>query len=619
MNREKFCGEDAARQDLGSNKTKPHWLENQHSWPFKDLSSDEFEILCYLLLLKENPESYDDIFYYGKTGDAGRDILYKKEDGSIELIQCKRYTQNVGLDKIKTEIAKLFVNIDRKAIPERPNHISFYVVPDLTSPALDFITTHSKWFQEVEQDIRKQLKLQPNARLSDSLMELGSIWSPTSSIHDGLKLTERIRKYDHLLEEFFAVRKVFDTASLEPLYNKFDKLYNNFDKLIELLLSQHKLILQSDQSNAPKNFQDFLGKLEQENSSFRFTAESSYQETIIAIQPKLESDSGIYGKLVFHNTDPGKRGKTKFIKEYFQEGRNIQLFPGEYEWRWASNISLPPVEGTLDIYHILPQQSVPVRLECLQEKKLIASVEFTYVHFTRLGSDEIEFEIKDGQLAGSINIVVNFVGKPLKFIYNASLGSVTATWAKQTVLLILAIFRGKKIQLRSLEFDQPLVIGSSIMQSSFWEERLQENLCFLDWLIKINDEFNLDIRYPSKVDSESLDIAEQIVTAIEHGKFALPNKVIKLILQRQEILYLMEDWQQNNPIDLQIKTSSLNFKFLGYTIPMGDVKLIVDNPYPTVNLSILDQRLKQLQKLDEMEIEVKCDRVIYELANWSNS
>lgn len=95
MERAKFNGESAAREDLGTLRTKPGWLEREHALPFYKLSPDEFEIFCYLLLCLENPE--DDISYYGKTADAGRDIVWKKKGGIVELIQCKRYQNNVGV------------------------------------------------------------------------------------------------------------------------------------------------------------------------------------------------------------------------------------------------------------------------------------------------------------------------------------------------------------------------------------------------------------------------------------------------------------------------------------------------------------------------------------------
>lgn len=133
MERPKFNGESAAREDLGTSRTKPGWLERQHALPFHELSPDEFEVFCYLLLRRENPD--EDIWYYGKTGDAGRDIVWNKKDGTLELIQCKRYQQSVGPSNIQSELAKLYTNIHNQIIPERPDIVTSYVVPDLTATA----------------------------------------------------------------------------------------------------------------------------------------------------------------------------------------------------------------------------------------------------------------------------------------------------------------------------------------------------------------------------------------------------------------------------------------------------------------------------------------------------
>lgn len=70
-----------ARADLGTARTKPEWREARHSLPFHELSADEFEIFCFLLLRKEHPG--ETIYYYGKTGDAGRDVIHKQPDGRV--------------------------------------------------------------------------------------------------------------------------------------------------------------------------------------------------------------------------------------------------------------------------------------------------------------------------------------------------------------------------------------------------------------------------------------------------------------------------------------------------------------------------------------------------------
>lgn len=205
MGRAKYTGEAAARADLGTPQFKPEWLESQHSLPFQFLSPDEFEIFCYLLLFRENPK--EDIFYYGKTGDAGRDIVCIKEDGSVELIQCKKYQSNVGIGEIKTEISKLYVNLHRRIITERPDKVTFYVVPDLTAPAQDLINEHSNWIDIAESALKDYLKKEPTSELLDFALS----WHPQFSKQTAIDLTQRAGKHKELVEEFFRYKKVIDS------------------------------------------------------------------------------------------------------------------------------------------------------------------------------------------------------------------------------------------------------------------------------------------------------------------------------------------------------------------------------------------------------------------------
>jgi hypothetical protein len=46
---------EAARADLGPQRRKPHRREGRHAPPVHEVSDDEFEVFCFLLLLKEYP------------------------------------------------------------------------------------------------------------------------------------------------------------------------------------------------------------------------------------------------------------------------------------------------------------------------------------------------------------------------------------------------------------------------------------------------------------------------------------------------------------------------------------------------------------------------------------
>jgi hypothetical protein len=44
----------SARRDLEGRRTKPAWRESSHTLPFGELTSDEFEVLCYLVRSKNS-------------------------------------------------------------------------------------------------------------------------------------------------------------------------------------------------------------------------------------------------------------------------------------------------------------------------------------------------------------------------------------------------------------------------------------------------------------------------------------------------------------------------------------------------------------------------------------
>src|SRR4051812_30773001 len=133
--RTRVSDEHGAWADLGPPPAPVLWLERHNCLPFHLLSDDAFEICCFILLMREHPG--ERIYYYGKTGDRGRDIVWHHADGTVEFIQCKRYGRTVGVAEVREELAKLCVNVFERRLPEIPDRITFYVVPDLSSDAQD--------------------------------------------------------------------------------------------------------------------------------------------------------------------------------------------------------------------------------------------------------------------------------------------------------------------------------------------------------------------------------------------------------------------------------------------------------------------------------------------------
>jgi hypothetical protein len=213
ISRPVISSEEDALQELGVPLSQPHWLEGDISLPLDRLSWEEFEVFCYLLLRREHPG--EEVVYYGKTADLGRDIVHRRRDGGIDLVQCKHYSGNVTLRIVRADLAKLFTNIHRGVIPERPSRISFYVTPDLTSPARDLLS-RERWLEAAEEALTDHLGAAPSA----DLIEFARTWWPAEGIHaePATSLSERAEQHEDLVEKFFRIRKVID-GSLADVRN----------------------------------------------------------------------------------------------------------------------------------------------------------------------------------------------------------------------------------------------------------------------------------------------------------------------------------------------------------------------------------------------------------------
>ena len=209
MTLKRISDEAAAMADLAAPASRPAWRESRRFLPFHELSPDEFEILSFRLLLKEHPG--DVIYYYGKTGDGGRDIIHIRGGWTL-LIQCKRYADRVGIGELRIELAKLCANTFYDRLPDKPDEVIFYIAPDVTAPAADLIREQVRWRREAPKALREHLGADP----AKDLLRFAKVWWPEPTYVAALALTERMEKFSGLRDEFFGVRKVID-AGLEDM------------------------------------------------------------------------------------------------------------------------------------------------------------------------------------------------------------------------------------------------------------------------------------------------------------------------------------------------------------------------------------------------------------------
>lgn len=223
---------DDSLRELPTQRSKPDWLQADHALPFSKLSGDEFEVLCFLLLRKQFPS--DRVYYYGKTADMGRDIIHVSTGGRTRLIQCKNFATNVSISEVASEMAKVYVNVFSKAIPEQPDEVVFFVSRDLTATSQDLIQYQSEWTRHAKDYLSKFLKQAP----SDDLLLFANEWWPFGDRQGGLAITQDIFTHDPtLLDSFFGVRKVVDATRAD--------VRNDIRDELEIALEPIRSVLQS--------------------------------------------------------------------------------------------------------------------------------------------------------------------------------------------------------------------------------------------------------------------------------------------------------------------------------------------------------------------------------------
>ncbi len=195
MDRPSIETKEEAIKALPPNLTRPLLLERSLLLPFSSLTDEEFESYCYLLLKEENPK--DRIRQFGKTADLGRDVVHYRSDGSTVLVQCKRYSDKVGLADIQAELAKLVVNIHKGTL-NKPDAVHFYAVPGLTAPAMGLIDDQSKWRRVARKALHNHLGHEP----PQELLDFAQSWWPDLDVR--FKLVpdlpvEEVSRSDQLL------------------------------------------------------------------------------------------------------------------------------------------------------------------------------------------------------------------------------------------------------------------------------------------------------------------------------------------------------------------------------------------------------------------------------------
>ena len=217
----------AARAEIGIGRNRPPFLEaHGTTLPFSNLSGDEFEVLCFLLLRAQYPN--DRLYYFGKTKDQGRDIVHETQGGRTRLIQCKNFGRDVAPSSVEHEMAKVIVNVHLGKIPCQPDEVVFYVAADLSSQSQNLIAFQQEWLERCPDALKKYLKKAP-----DSLLKFAQTWWPFGDRQGGVAISDDVRRhYPDLIIEFFGVKKVID-GGVEEVAEAVVKKIQDGNKVLE--------------------------------------------------------------------------------------------------------------------------------------------------------------------------------------------------------------------------------------------------------------------------------------------------------------------------------------------------------------------------------------------------
>ncbi|MEO1123346.1 MAG: restriction endonuclease [Cyanobacteria bacterium J06639_16] len=599
IERNKVDSSETALQELGNDRSNPPWLENNVSLPFTSLSPDEFEIFCYLLLKLENPEA--DIYYYGKTGDAGRDIIIKRTDGSTELVQCKRYERNIGPAETRSEILKIYTNVRRKIIPEKPDIVTFYVAPDFTPKAKDLIVYSEKRSELVDQEF--------SAEDQNFFPE----WQPEFKIQTSIDLTQRAHKFQDLINSFFTVRSVVDNTAVE----------RNHRDILLAIKELKEISLRQSSPNTPETIQAQLDRVGEDNPGLDFSLTHTSSKI-----PKLtvtsKGNSVDFAKLIFPSTDSGNRGITKF-KSLVEEGRAIELKPDEYDWQWTIKLSdfspIPCQIKELVLKPNIPITKIPCKLEILDDDKPAFEISFSYFHISRIGTKEIECCINQGQLHGNLKFVSKIEESLTYLEYEGiDLCSVEISQAKIIVELMMALYEFRKIRVVSLENGEILIDNSNakIINNNLGGEQYRVKLEFIKSIQKINHIFGLDLRYPQSIDSTDLKEINALLEIVEKGRIERTEGHISLSYSPQQALNIIDQFDNSKEYDLEFAAAETEIKLLGEKINLGSTKYVLKDIYLKEDIELLKQKFTRAKNsgIETVDLGLDYSKSIEIYSNW---
>lgn len=594
-----------ARKELQGPPSRPGWLAHDHSLPFGSLGPIEFEVLSFLLLLNERHGTGAEVTLFGKTGDSGRDIIVS-EAHSVELVQCKHYQDSVGIGPVGRELAKLFTNAFHQVI-RKADKVTFYVSTDLTPQAIDLLANQDGWCQRAPKALADFLGESP----ANDLLNFSLTWWPSFRHVSGVELTQRIRAYPELVNEFFSLRPII-TGDVAEVTKALDVGLGAVQDKLDLLLSV--------QTHSPTQaLAKLLATAESANPGLSFSAEvtgSGDMQYRVAV--KRGHGPVAVGTLRFFGAPNGAIGAAK-LKQAMEEGRAVELAEGEFQWTPSFVVPDRQVGKTtsLAIHPVLPAVRAPVRIELVRGGEVQVAIDLAYLAAKRLGLREMELELSGGHLAGSISVVLKHAGGTDHTIAVVlDLGSVHASRAVKTVRLLEGLqAEGGTLRVTSLDMEAPLFVLEGM--SALPLGPLEHTRELLMDIGTISAECGLDIRFPSGVPcTDDARTAELLAAGIRHGRVSLriPNDLFLAQVSEEASVTLREAVAKKaacvsfGPVDG-------TFQLFGHTVAAGPITTHLNDPVlvdasPAISPSSVGSAAVY-------DVAIRCSAVIHEFHRWT--
>lgn len=602
MTRDRCTSEEAARAELGAGRTQPPWLGVQHALPFNDLSPEEFEIVCFLLLWREHPG--EEVFYYGKTGDAGRDIVHRAADG-MRLVQCKRLGRNVGIGDVRAELAKLCTNIHRKVIPEAPTRICFYASEDFTAEAQDLLESQSQWLKAAEKALTDHLKGPPEA----DLLAFARSWWPTFERQNALALTERLKRHNDLLEEFFSVRKVVDARALDPLTSTVSNLERKID-----------LQLQIQQADTFEKLRLLVQEAEAKNPDVEIRVEVTKHGPVFCLTARASGGPAQAGRLSFPDTPAGQNGRAKF-EQMKETGRGVELLSGEFIWEPTIPLlgvdAQPDAVTSLQLKPRLPNVHVPVRLDCRRDGTTVESLPFATLRLVRYGTKELEIDLQATRYDATFHLALTWHA-PSTASSQFDLTSTRASDALQLARFMSAMLEeGASLVVSSLERGTALFELRGIRFEL--SEEFANSRVLLEHLDVINRALGTDFRHPKGVDPLDAKHAEILAIIIGGAAAAEPNPPpTEHPFSKTQARTLLEKARAGEAVHLSAQLNA-PWPLLGAEIDVGTITTTLVNVRPLDSLEELDVRVAAAGDSEPIQLPLAYEKVIYEFSRWKRT